>query len=124
MSVQFIQLNETEYAVIPAAEYRVLVERAEMASDIAAYDQAKAELVCGDDEIIPEDIVNQLLDGNNPVKVWRKYRGLTQEQLANAVGVTKQYIGQMEKGSQASGKLETLRRVAEALSVDLDDIAP
>ncbi len=124
MSAQFIELNEIEFAVIPAAQYRALLEKAEMADDITAYDRAKAELKSGEDEVVPSDVAEQLLDGANPVQVWRKYRGLTQEQLAKVVGVTKQYIGQMEKGRDVRGKLETLRAVADALKVDLDDIAP
>ncbi|MDJ0532396.1 MAG: helix-turn-helix transcriptional regulator [Xenococcaceae cyanobacterium MO_207.B15] len=40
------------------------------------------------------DIVYRItLEGENPLKVWREYRGLTQEQLAEALGdISRAYI--------------------------------
>lgn len=122
MSVQYIELEHKEYAVIPVADYQVLLEKAEMLDDVAAYDKARAELASGDDELVPAEVADALLDGENPVKVWRTHRGMTQAQLAEAAGVTKQYIGQMERGPESRGKIDTLRKVAQALGVDLDDI--
>jgi transcriptional regulator with XRE-family HTH domain len=47
----------------------------------------------------------------------RKVRGLTQEQLAEAVGVSSEWVSQLERGVGAPS-LEGLVRLAEALATD------
>ncbi len=37
-------------------------------------------------------MVQKILNSENPIKVYREYRGLSQEQLAIKIGKTKQYI--------------------------------
>ena len=102
MKTQSIQSPKiyNQFKVLPMNEYRLLLEKAEMLDDVAAYDQAKAALASGEDELIPSDVVNALLDGDNPVKVWRKYRGLSQAGLAGEGDVSQAYIAQVEVGSR------------------------
>ena len=77
MSTQIIENNGVpEYAVVPIADYRVLIEKAEMLDDVAAFDKVEATLAAGEDELVPSDIVDLLLANVNAVKVWREYRGL------------------------------------------------
>ncbi len=122
--VQIIERDgEPEYAVVPIALYRRLLELAEDADDIAAADKAMGELARGDDEIVPGDIAHRLLAGDNPVRVWREHRGLTQEALATAAGVGKSYVSQIEAGRKP-GSVAVLKRMAAALRVDLDDLSP
>lgn len=74
-------------------------------------------------ETVPAHVVNRLIAGENPLKVWREHRGMSQKALAEAVGTTGVYISQIETGIRnASAKLRA--RLAEALSVDLDDLDP
>jgi transcriptional regulator with XRE-family HTH domain len=47
-------------------------------------------------------------------KEWRKYRGLTQDELAELVGVTASSISQLESGKQGFTD-STLRALADAL---------
>ena len=66
MSAQIIENNGVpEYAVVPIADYRVLIEKAEMLDDVAAFDKAEAMLAAGEDELVPSDIVDSLLDNVN-----------------------------------------------------------
>lgn len=51
------------------------------------------------------------------VKEWRNYRGLTQEQLAERVGMSKGNISQLEQGVQGYSQ-EGLEAIAEALQCD------
>ena len=44
MSAQFIEIEGKQVVVISADDYRVLLEKAEMLDDVAAYDRAKAAL--------------------------------------------------------------------------------
>ena len=73
MTVQIIrQGKKPEWAVIPYDTYLELVEKAEMLQDVQDYDSAKAALERGDEELIPSAVVYAILDGENPIKVWRE----------------------------------------------------
>jgi DNA-binding XRE family transcriptional regulator len=121
--VQIIEKDgKPEYAVVPFEDYKRLLEQAEDAEDILAYDQAMAELERGEDELIPAEIAHRLLsDEEHPLKVWREYRGMTQEALANQANTTKSYISQIEAGKKP-GSVALLKRLAAVLNVDVDDL--
>lgn len=51
------------------------------------------------------------------LKEWREYRHLTQEQLAERVGMSKSNISQLEQGRQGYSQ-EGLEALAEALQCD------
>ncbi|MFQ5955111.1 MAG: helix-turn-helix transcriptional regulator, partial [Kiloniellales bacterium] len=69
------------------------------------------------------EVVNRLIERENPVRVWRKYRGLTQQDLAKKVGVNPADVSQIESGKRG-GSSKVLRAIASGLNVDLDDIVP
>ncbi len=121
--IQIIEKNgKPEYAVLPFEEYRQLLELAEEAEEIRAGKRASAELAAGKDELIPAEVVERLFEkGESPLSVWREYRGLTQEQLAQAAGVGKSYISQIESGRK-TGSVTVLKRIARVLDIDLDDL--
>ena len=121
--IQIIEKDgKPEYAVVPFKDYQRLLELAEDAEDIAAAIAAKAELDRGEDEVIPSEIARRLIDGEeHPLKIWREYRGLTQEALAKQVESTKSYISQIEAGKK-SGSVVLIKRLAAALNVDMDDL--
>jgi DNA-binding XRE family transcriptional regulator len=121
MSVQVIEKDgQIEWAVIPYGEYQKLLDAQEMLEDMRAYDEAKASLQAGE-ELIPSQIVYALLDGENPLRVWRKFRTLTQQQLADKAGISKPYLSQLEAGKRR-GTAEVLKRLAQALDVSLEDL--
>lgn len=124
MKPQIIERDgRPEWAVIPYAEYQKLLERLEDAEDRRAYDRAKAEPSASDDESIPAVVVDRLSAGESPLRVWREHRGLTQQALADAVGLGKSYLSQLESGTK-TGTITTLRALAQALQLDLDDLTP
>lgn len=121
MSVQVIlKEGKPEYAVIPYEVYVRLVEDAEMLEDIRDYDAA-AQAAKNGEELIPADVVYALLDGANPIRVWREYRGLSQQALASSVGISSSYLSQLETGKR-TGTAEVLSTIAAKLRVDLDDL--
>jgi DNA-binding XRE family transcriptional regulator len=121
-NIQLIERDgKPEWAVLPYDEYLKLLEQAEMLEDIRDYDIAKAELENGEDELIPSEVVEALLDGENPIKVWREYRGQTQQQLADTAGISKPYLSQIETGKR-KGTVDILSAIAKALNVSLDDL--
>ena len=124
MTVQVIKRGDKpEWAVVPYDTYLQLVEKAEMLQDIQDYDSAKAALVRGDDELIPGEVVYAVLDGANPIKVWREYRGISQQELAGQIGISVPYLSQLETNKR-KGSLEVMSAIAKALNVSLDNLAP
>lgn len=111
----------SEMVVMPKADYEKLVEAAEEAADIAAYDRAKAALASGEDELAPGAVAERLLAGESPLRVWRGYRGLTQTALAARANLSQSAISAIERGKRAPS-LSALRALARTLEVDLDDL--
>jgi DNA-binding XRE family transcriptional regulator len=121
MNVQIIERNgNPEWAVLPYKEYLRLVAEAEMLRDVRDYD-ATLESIAAGEETIPSEVVYAILDGANPIRVWRKHRGLTQQQLSAAAGISKPYLSQIELGKR-TGTTEVLTAIANALNLTLDDI--
>ncbi len=122
MSIQVIEKDgKPEWAVIPYEEYERLAAAAEMLEDVRAYDQAKQAIAEGE-ELIPSDVTYAILDGGNPVRVWREHRGLTQLQLAEGAGISVPYLSQIESGKRR-GSTEVLAAIAKKLGLLLDDLA-
>ncbi len=118
MSVQIItKEGKPEYAVLPYGEYQRLLELAEETADVRAYDAALAS----DEETIPHEMVGRLVRGENPIRVWREHRMLTQAELAGRAGLEVPVIAMLEI-DLASGGPEVLAKIAGALGVDLDDL--
>src|SRR5438552_18440936 len=107
--------------IIPAAEYDRLIEAREMAADVAAFDEFDRKLASGEEELIPAEIVDRILAGENRVRVWREHRGLTVKALADKAGVTAAYLSQVETGKR-DGTLGTSRKLAGALGVTRDEL--
>ena len=121
MRIEKITRGGTEFAVIPLDALKRLVNDAEMLADVKAYAAAKARLECGDDELIPLELTERLLAGENPVKLWRKHRALTQETPARASKISRPMIAAIET-RQRTGSIATLKKLASALKVDLENL--
>ena len=112
----------TQTITIPRAEYDRLCAAADELSDLQAHDRAQAALAAGEEELIPAAHANRLIAGDNALRVWRRYRGLTQAALAEAAGVSRVTVAEIETGRK-QGSLQTLRALAGALGIGLDDLA-
>jgi DNA-binding XRE family transcriptional regulator len=120
MTTQIIEKNgKPEWAVIPFSEYQRLVHKAELAEDNRDFDAAAS----GASELVPAEVLDRLLNNENPLLVWRKHRGLTQHQLAKKTGVAKGYISQIENGKRTPS-ISVLKAIAAALLVDFEDVMP
>lgn len=92
-----------------------------MLEDIQEYDRIKASVEDGTEEIIPAEVVFALLDGGNPLKVWREYRKMTQQQLTEKAGISVPYLSQIETGKR-NASTNVLVAIASVLQVDVDDL--
>lgn len=106
-----------EMVTIPRAEYERLREAAEDLADIQAYDRAMA----AGEESFPSEIVDRLVNGESPLRVFRDFRGLTQSALATVSGVNRVQIADIEAGRR-SASVETFRKLAQALNLSIDDL--
>ena len=82
----------------------------------------RAGIEAGTEELVPADVGNAPLDGANPVRVWRKHRGMSAKVLAEKAGIAPAYLSQIETGRR-EGTIETMRRIAIALDLTLGDLA-
>jgi len=89
-----------------------------MLDDVKAYDEAMAN----DEEMFPSELVDRLIAGENKIKVWREYRGISQATLAEKANMAQASIAQMEGGKRI-GSVATLKKIAQVLRLDLDDLA-
>lgn len=120
MSVQVIKEgNQPRWAVVPYEEYLDLVERADMLQDIQDYDNVKAALARGDEELIPVEVIDNLLDGGNAIKVWREYRGLSQQALSKKAEISIPYLSQLETGRR-KGSMAVLKKIADGLNISIE----
>lgn len=111
-----------EMVTIPREEYDRLQAAAEDLADLQNFDRAKAALAAGEEELVPAEFVNRLLNGERALRVYRDLRGLTQEALAAKAGVNRVTVAEIETGRK-QGSVESLRALANALGIALDDLA-
>jgi DNA-binding XRE family transcriptional regulator len=109
-------------AVLPVEEYEHLLEIAEDKADSVAAEVAERRREEGE-EYLPAEMVDRILAGESALKVWRKYRRLTQQELAERANTTNATISRMEDGKQV-GNLEIWRSAARSLNVSVEDIFP
>ncbi len=106
------QAEEADLVVItPAA----LEDMLEDAAATAAFHSTRNQ------ESVPAELADRLIAGNNPVKVWREHRGLSQRALAAQAGLNFTYLSQIETGARR-GSINTMKKLAQVLGVDLDDL--
>lgn len=112
-----------ETVTLSKADYEALLEELEEAHDRVRLRQVEADLAAGRTEEIPFDMAMALCDGANPVRTWRKHRGLTAGELAAQVGISKAYLSEIESGKKP-GSVAVLSQIAKALKLDMDDLMP
>ncbi len=104
--VQIIEHNgKAAFAVLPYSSYLELVEN-------AAEEQT----------YIPEEVAHMvLLQEISLLKAWRKHLGISQQQLADKLGVTQGTISQIEKPNSKPQK-RTLQKLADAMGVTIEQL--
>ena len=122
MTVQIVDIAGQKMAMLPLADYERLLDLAEDTTDASAAAAAEKRRLAGE-EYLPAAMVDRLLAGENPLKVWRKHRGLTLARLGAAAGISTSFLSEIENGKRR-GAPALWRRLAEALRVSADDILP
>jgi DNA-binding XRE family transcriptional regulator len=107
----------TDFVVLTIDDFERLIEVAADRADREAFTARAGE------ERVPAAVVDRLLAGESPIRVWREHRGLTLDRLGAAAGLSKGYLSDLENGKR-TGPVETLQAIARALDVTLDELAP
>lgn len=109
-----------EMVILPRADYDALIAAAqpydEDADDVAIYDQRMAERAARNSPTLPPDLSMLILRGYGRLKAIRKWRGLTQQDLAEKAGIAQGYLSSIEGGSR-TGAHDTLVALAKVLDV-------
>jgi len=110
--------GQPEWAVIPYKDYLRLRELEGISKDVKAFKRA---LASGEEELIPDEYAHRLIKGENPIRVWREYRGLSQTALAKSIDISIPYLSQLESGDRKAST-DVLKKIAKKLELSLDDL--
>ena len=118
--------ENSESVTLTRADFEALLVAAENAADVAAFNARRArEAELGKDaaraDDLPVELLERLLAGESPVRIWREQRGMTQRTLAEAAGVSPAYLSEIESGAKP-GSASALWKLAQVLHLTLDEI--
>lgn len=120
MNIQIIQKDgQPEWAVVPYNLYLQLLEEADFAEDLELLEEAIAAETT---ESVPAEVVHRIIEGENLIKVWRNYRGLTQQELAKQAGISRGYLAELETGRRTTHSQTTLTAIAKVLNLTAADL--
>lgn len=101
MKYDLLHIQGKPYVLVPLHDYR--------------------DMSGGDSESnLPDDILDALAAGqDNPVKIVRKHREMTQHELAAEARISRPYLAEIETGKK-DGSLSAFKKLAVALDVEID----
>jgi predicted transcriptional regulator len=120
--VQFIKTTGgEELAVLPRTEYERLLALAESedAGTARLVRKARAAIEAGQEVLLPKSVVDRLAAGENPIRVLREWRDMTQLEMSFRTDISQSYMSDLENGRRR-GTTDALAKIARALKVPLD----
>lgn len=104
MKYDLLHIQGKPYVLVPLHEYRDLTNS-------------------GSDTELPDDVLDQIsARQDHPIKIVRKYRQMTQADLAKSSGISRPYLTEIETGKK-DGSLRAMKAIAGALGVRVGDLA-
>ncbi|HBR68818.1 MAG TPA: XRE family transcriptional regulator [Rhodospirillaceae bacterium] len=104
MKYDLLHIQGKPYVLVPLHDYRNLTN-------------------AQDDDSLPEEILDRLTaHTENPVKILRKHRGLTQADLAKEAGISRPYLTEIETGKK-DGSIRAMKSLAKVLGVNVGMLA-
>jgi len=124
--VQFIKTaGGEELAILPKSEYERLAKLVadEDIGTARIMRNARDKIVAGREVMVPKSVVDRLAARENPIRVLREWRAMTQAELAVAIGITQGYLSDLEAGKR-KGPVALHQKIAQALGVPVDLLLP
>jgi DNA-binding XRE family transcriptional regulator len=123
-NVQFIHTpGGDDLAVLSRNDYeRLIALAAEAQEDAGASRIVRTSIRAlkeGREVVLPKAVVDRLANGDNPVRVIREWRDMIQGELAVAVGISQNYLSEIETGRR-KGPAELQKKFAQALRVPME----
>jgi DNA-binding XRE family transcriptional regulator len=124
--VQFIKTaGGEELAILPKSEYDRLV-RLGADEDIGTarvVRNAREKIASGLEVMLPKAVVDRLAAHENPIRVLREWRAMTQDELAAVVDITQGYLSDLEAGKR-KGPVALHQKISRELGVPVDLLLP
>jgi Helix-turn-helix len=120
--VQFIKTERgEELAVLPRDEYERLkaLATSEDVGTARIVRTTKASVAAGREILLPKAVVDRLAAGENPVRVLREWRNITQTYISSRTDISQGHLSDIESGRR-TGTPAALRKIADVLKVPLD----
>ena len=122
MTVRFQKTEKGEVAILPRKEYEALVAKAKEADEDAGtarlVARARKEIAAGA-PLIPMEVADRIANGENPIRVIREWKDVTQLYLSMKTNIGQGYISDMEN-RRRKGTAAALKEIARVLGVPID----
>jgi predicted transcriptional regulator len=95
-----------------------MITKFEDAGTVRLVRRARATAASGREVLLPMTVVDRLATGENPIRVLREWRDMTQLELAFKTDISQSYLSNLEK-RRRRGAAKALAKIARALKVPL-----
>ena len=119
--VQIIKTRGEDLVVLSRRDYDALLARA---GDDAAEDAMTQRILAETkaQTALPADVMDRIVEGENPIAVLLEHRKLTQAELARLTGLSQPFISKLVRG-EVGGRRDTMEKLCTALRVSADVLA-
>ncbi|HWK43549.1 MAG TPA: helix-turn-helix transcriptional regulator [Stellaceae bacterium] len=107
--------------LVTRAEFDAVLDRLQDLEDADFMREIEADSSRRD--YLPLVAVKRLVAGEHPVRVWREHKGLSVTALAEAAGIARGYLSEIEAGKKP-GSVSAYQALANAFRLSIDDIVP
>jgi Helix-turn-helix domain len=115
--------EDADTVTLRRSDYDALLAELEDARDLTTIRDVERRVAAGETEYVPAAVVDRLVAGENPVRVWREHRGMSGRALAEAAHIPASYLCEIEAGRKP-GSFQAMAAIAAALRVDMGDLKP
>lgn len=120
MSEVMIISETADTVTVSRSDWEAMINRLDDQQDRARIAQSEARAKNGI-TYTADETRRMVLDDVSPVRILRERREMTQAALAEAAGMSKPYLNEIEKGKKP-GSVEAIKALAGALGVAMDDL--
>lgn len=120
MSEVMIISQTADTVTVSRSDWEAMLDRLDDQQDRARIAQSEMRPKTGI-AYTAEETRRMVLDDVSPVRILRERREMTQAALAEAAGMSKPYLNEIERGKKP-GSVEAIKALAGALGVAMDDL--